>query len=139
MQTNLSRCRLNTICFCRNLGNGYRVDLCSWDWKTTPKKLTASDQLDCEVKARAGWQATGLLAEPGQTYDFDCHGQWRVNAQTQTNADGDGAGQGTLVGAWLSGFKLGEPFELGTQGKLVAPQGGSSFRSLPRCLDEFGG
>ena len=120
--------------FLQNLGNGYRVDFCSWDWKTTPKKLTASDQLDCEVKARAGWQATGLLAEPGQAYDFDCHGQWRVNAQTQTNADGDGAGQGTLVGVWMSGLKLGEPFTLGTQGKLVAPKEAQLF---VRCHDAW--
>ena len=120
--------------FLKNLGNGYRVDLCSWDWKTIPKKLKATDRLDCEVKARAGWQATGLLSEPGQSYDFACRGQWKIDAQAQTTADGDGAGQGALVGVWLSDFQLSEPFRLGTRGKLVAPKEAQLF---VRCRDAW--
>ena len=120
--------------FLKNLGNGYRVDLCSWDWKTTPKKLTATDRLDCKIKARAGWQATGLLAEPGQTYDFACHGRWKIDAQTEVNANGDGAGQGALVGIWLSGYQLSEPFAFGARGKLVANKKAQLF---VRCRDTW--
>lgn len=120
--------------FLKNLGNGYRVDLCSWDWKTMSKKLTATDRLDCPVKARAGWQATGLLAESGQSYEFACRGQWKIDARDQLNADGDGAGQGALVGVWLSGYQLSEPFALGTRGKFVAPQEAQLF---VRCGDAW--
>ena len=120
--------------FLQNLGNGYRVDLCSWDWKTTFKKLTATDRLDCGIKARAGWQATGLLAESGQAYDFACQGQWKIDSQTQTDAGGDGAGQGALVGVWLAGYQLSEPFALGTRGKFVAPKEAQLF---VRCRDAW--
>ena len=120
--------------FLKNLGNGYRVDLCSWDWRTPAKELTATNRLDCEVKAHAGWQATGLLVEPGQAYDFACRGQWKIDAETQVDADGDGAGQGALVGVWMSGYQLSEPFALGTRGKFVADQKAQLF---VRCRDAW--
>ena len=96
--------------------------------------LTATDRLDCEVKARAGWQASGLLAEPGQAYSFACSGQWKIDGQSQLSADGDSAGQGRLVGVWLSDYQLSEPFELGTQGNFVAPRKAQLF---VRCRDAW--
>ena len=120
--------------FLQNLGNGYRVDLCCWDWQTKAKELTAVDRLDCIVKAQAGWQATGLQAEAGQAYDFAGLGQWKIDSQTEVNADGDGVGQGTLVGVWLSDYQLSEPFELGTRGKFTAPKKGLLF---VRCRDAW--
>ena len=120
--------------FLKNLGNGYRVDLCSWDWKTVAKELTGTSRLDCEVKARAGWQATGLLAEPGQAYSFACSGQWKIDVQNQMNADGDKAGQGALVGVWLSDYRLSEPFAMGARGKFVAQQKAQLF---VRCRDAW--
>ena len=118
--------------FLKNLGNGYRVDLCSWDWKTVAKKLPATGRLDCVIEARAGWQATGLLAEPGQGYSFACRGQWKIDDRALLNADGDGAGQGRLVGAWLADYQLSQPFELGTRGTFVAPRKAQLF---VRCRD----
>ena len=120
--------------FLKNLGNGYRVDLCCWDWQAEAKELTAEGRLDCIVKAKAGWQATGLQAEAGQVYDFAGLGKWKIDPQTEMNADGDGVGQGTLVGVWLSDYQLSKPFELGTRGKFIAPQKGHLF---VRCRDAW--
>ena len=120
--------------FLQNLGNGYRVDLCCWDWQAEVKELTAENRLDCKVNARAGWQATGLLAEAGQVYDFAGLGKWKIDPQTEVNADGDGVGQGALVGVWLTGYQLSKPFELGTRGKFIAPQKGQLF---VRCRDAW--
>ena len=120
--------------FLQHLGNGYRVDLCRWDWQTEAKGLTAEGQLDCNVKARAGWQATGLLAEAGQAYDFASRGQWKIDSQTEVSADGDGAGQGALIGAWLNDYQLSKPFELGARGRFVAAQDGELF---VRCRDAW--
>ena len=120
--------------FLENLGNGYRVDLCSWDWKTKPKELAAADRIDCMVRAQAGWQATGLLAEPGQAYDFASRGQWSIGSPSKLDADGDEAGQGALVGVWLDDYQLSEPFALGTRGKFVAKQKGQLF---VRCRDAW--
>ena len=120
--------------FLKNLGNGYRVDLCSWDWETVAKKLSTTDSLNCEIKARAGWQATGLLAGQGQAYEFTCSDQWRIDANVKLNADGDKAGQGRLVGVWLADYQLGEPFELGARGKLVASKRAQLF---VRCRDAW--
>ena len=74
------------------------------------------------------------MTEQGQSYDFACRGQWKIDAQAQTNADGNGAGQGGLVGVWLTGYQLSEPFKLGTRGKLVAPKEAQLF---VRCYDAW--
>ena len=108
--------------------------MCCWDWQTEAKELTTEGRLDCIVKAKAGWQATGLQAEAGQAYDFAGLGKWKIDSQTEVNADGDGVGQGKLVGVWLTGYQLSKPFELGTRGKFVAPQKGLLF---VRCRDAW--
>ena len=44
--------------FVENFGNGYRVDLCAWDWITQAAKLSGTERKKCEVKAQHGWQAS---------------------------------------------------------------------------------
>ena len=119
----------------QNLTNGYRVDLCAWNWKTVANKLSPNQMQERTIKARRGWQATKLAGESGMAYQYAAKGQWKTSATTVSDADGNRAGQGRLVGAWFSNFKLSEPFELGARGRFIASQDG---QLLVRCRDDWG-
>lgn len=120
--------------FVQNFGNGYRVDLCVWDWKTKASKLSPAKLLKKVVKAKAGWQATKLSVVKGTSYDFIAEGSWKTNAVLETNADGESEGGGRLVAAVFNDYQLGEPFELGTRGAFVAESDGQLF---VRCREDW--
>lgn len=119
--------------FVQNFGNGYRVDLCSWDWSVTPKKLSGSGKLSHKIKAAAGWQPTKLMAEKGDHYDFVTTGKWQTAGVGEpVSAAGDSAGNGKLVGMLLNDFKIEGPFEMGEKGSFIAPSDGQLY---VRCMD----
>jgi hypothetical protein len=118
--------------FVQNFGNGYRVDLCVWDWKTRASNLGGSERLKHKIAAQGGWQATKLMAKPEAEYEYVCQGKWKLNPSEQLNADGNQAGQGRLIGVWFKDFKLSEPFELGVKGSFVAEGEGQLY---VRCRD----
>ena len=121
--------------FVENFGNGYRVDLCVWDWETTAKKLSKSKKVKTTVKARFGWQATRLSTVKGVSYDYSAEGSWGIGKGTESlSADGSPTGEGRLIGALLKDFKLSPPFELGGDGSWVAPGEGQLF---VRCRDAW--
>ena len=121
--------------FVENFGNGYRVDLCAWDWETHAKKLSKSKKVKTTVKARFGWQATRLSAAQGISYDYSAEGSWGIGKGTESlSADGSPTGEGRLIGALLKNFKLSPPFELGGDGAWVAPSEGQLF---VRCRDAW--
>ena len=125
--------------FLRHVGNGYRADLAAWPWKARFRKLQAGGSLGAKVKARAGWQASGLeVAQPG-TYAFEAAGTWQTAAAGDPcTAAGDAAGRGRLEGALLAetdaGFTLSDPFALGEKGAFSAPAAG---RLVLRCADDW--
>jgi len=122
--------------FVKNFGNGYRVDLCSWEWKPC-SNLSSNKRLKQIVKPDHGWQATKLKAKKGVSYDFVCQGKWKITAGgDEMTPDGDDSGRGKLIGVILSGFELGKPFELGEKGAFVAPAEGQLYI---RCRDEWTG
>lgn len=118
--------------FVQNFGNGYRVDLCVWDWKSKPRKLSKSAKTKVIVKAKAGWQATKVKVIKGTKYDFAAEGKWKTDAKTETDADGQDNGK--LVAAIQYDFELSEPFDLGTRGSFTASQDGHLF---VRCKDDW--
>ena len=121
--------------FVQNFGNGYRVDLCVWDWKSKPKKLSKSARSKVVVKAKAGWQSTKVQVIKGTKYDFVAEGTWKTDAKTEVNADGqDGDSKGKLVAAIQYDFKLEEPFDLGARGSFTASRDGHLF---VRCKDDW--
>lgn len=121
--------------FVQNFGNGYRVDLCVWDWQTPSKPISKSKKIKLDVEARAGWQATRLQAVKGTSYDFSTEGSWGIGKGTENlSADGSSTGEGHLIGALLHEFKLSAPFELGSTGTWVAPSEGQLF---VRCRDAW--
>ncbi len=121
--------------FVQNFGNGYRVDLCSWDWNTPASDLVSTERIKSTIRAAGGWQPTKLLARKGISYDFVAEGEWRISELgNSTTADGDSAGQGKLIGILLHDFQIEGPFDLGAKGSFVAPVEGQLFL---RCADRW--
>ena len=130
--------------FVANFDNGYRADLCVWQWVDEPKTM---EKGKVTVAAKQGWQASSLLLEKGQKYDFVCpkikdeNGKrvqqaWRISdLEKPVTAQGNPRGAGKLVGAILQDFKLSEPFELGAKNVgFVAPESGQLYL---RCQDKW--
>jgi hypothetical protein len=123
--------------FVENMENGYRTDLCVWDWSKKFSRAEDSRTTSVRIKAASGYQPSGLSVAEGQEYEFAAMGKWRTAAsRAETSADGDVEDdrRGQLVGVVLEDFKLCEPIELGVQGTFIAPCNG---RLYLRCLDTW--
>lgn len=121
--------------FLRHVSNGYRADLCAWQWDRRTVPLRAGRKIKSEVLAAYGWQATGIAVEANGRYRVRAEGTWKLFPEDQErSADGDATGAGRLVGVVFFDFQLSEPFELGSDQEFVVPAGGELF---VRCLDEW--
>ncbi|MEM7313658.1 MAG: hypothetical protein AAF497_10955 [Planctomycetota bacterium] len=121
--------------FVKNFGNGYRADLCAWQWKPA-KPLPKKRKLKRTIKADAGWQATQIRLKSGVAYDVASKGQWQTNP-AEEKVDGDGAndGKGKLIGVILTDeFTLSEEIPLGKRKKFTASAEGHLY---VRCKDEW--
>ena len=121
--------------FVGNFGNGYRADLCAWQWKSA-KPLSAKGIMKRRVVAAGGWQAMQLRIEADQTYEYATKGTWQTSAASKaTSAAGHADRQGRLIGAVLSNdYKLSEPIDLGARGRFIAPLDGHLYL---RCNDDW--
>jgi hypothetical protein len=121
--------------FIGQIENGYRVDLCAWDWQanwSSPGLRGAS----ATVHARRGWQPSAVLVEAGERYTFSANGKWTLAAEgAKLDADGGRDGSGRLTGVVYHDNRLSKPFELGTAGTFTAPATG---RLYLRCTDAWG-
>ena len=126
--------------FVQHFGNGYRADLCAWNWKVKASKISGKSRVRTAVKAAAGWQPTKLKVTPDQTYDFVTQGEWSIYEGSESfTADGNKSGLGRMVAAILtkaeSGeYSLSEPFDLGTRGSFTPQYEG---QLVVRCEDEW--
>ena len=121
--------------FLRNIGIGYRVDLCSWDWNKKNRALERGESLSTRVEAKKGYQASGLSVTTGQTYRYDAVGSWSTSAHSgATEANGNADQRGQLMGVIMNGFQLGEPFSLGNVGTFESKATGHLYL---RCNDAW--
>ena len=124
--------------FLRTVGNGYRTDLVAWPWKSRFRSLASgSGSVKAEVRAAAGWQASGLRVERRVAYEVTAEGRWRTApAGEPLTADGDAEGHGRLVGAVFRDqeYALGDAIPLGSRRPFVAPDDGQLFL---RCADDW--
>jgi len=121
--------------FLKHLGRGYRVDLCSWDWKARFQAPRAGSATTARIEARGGWQPSRLRVKQGEEYEFSASGTWQTKADDKAvSADGDASGKGRLVGILFNDYELSKPFELGAYGSFVAPGDGDLFL---RCRDSW--
>jgi hypothetical protein len=121
--------------FVRHLDQGYRVDLCSWDWKKKFKPLAGATPISARVVADHGWQPSGVTCVIDQQYDFAAQGSWQTSKTAhETSGDGERGGAGRLVGVLMQDYKLGKPFDLGSYGTFTAPGDGKLYL---RCQDKW--
>jgi len=121
--------------FVQNFGNGYRADLCAWDWNTKCSNLSSDGRVKHSVKAQRGWQATKLLVREGVSYDFITKGKWKIDSNDEVSADGNSDGVGRLIGMIFYGDnQQTPPFELGEKGTFVGDQEGQLY---VRCRDAW--
>lgn len=114
---------------------GYRVDLCSWDWKGEFRTLDPGQSRSARIKAAFGYQPSGLRVVKDREYSFESSGTWQIADQgTELDADGNPQGLGRLEGVIMSGYTLTEPIELGRSGSFKAPVDG---RLYLRCRDRW--
>lgn len=121
--------------FLKHLEQGYRADLCSWDWKAKFQKLKGSGSVQPKVEAMRGWQPARVVVQEGEKLSFSATGEWSlVKSGPKLTADGDEDGKGKLVGILFDDYKLSEPFELGATCEWTATGDGNLFL---RCRDDW--
>ena len=117
------------------VGDGYRIDLCRWDWRTKFRPLELNRSHKTRVVAARGFQASGLSVVAGEQYTYQTAGRWSTSAEPgDTDADGGAADGGRLVGVVMKGYELSEPLLLGTHGSFESPASG---RLYLRCNDAW--
>jgi len=112
--------------FLQHLQPGFRMDLCSWDWK---KKFSPAERaVTVVVQADRGWQPSGLTLKAGREYQYEASGEWKIGKEGKSfSADGGPDGNGRLVGILLKDYTLGEEFALGAKGVFTAPGDGDLY------------
>jgi hypothetical protein len=120
--------------FLEHLDNGFRSDLCSWDWKKKFLPIRGSAAPTSKIVANRGWQPTAAVLVANTQYDYTATGTWQTSKDPAVNADGSDKGQGKLVGVLFKDFKLSEPFDLGAKGTFTAPGDGQLY---VRCQDSW--
>ncbi len=121
--------------FVGHVDEGYRVDLCSWDWKHKFKEPTAGTPASAHVTAQRGWQPSGAIVLAGRTYSYGAKGTWKTSKDgPDLTADGQPDGTGRLEGVIFNEFVLSEPFSLGAEGTFSPPREG---RLYLRCRDRW--
>lgn len=121
--------------FLDSLDNGYRADLCAWQWNQKFAPLSGKRRTQVEISAAGGWQASGVLLEKGVSYDLAAVGDWKIAKDGgQYDADGDQAGRGRLVAVVFNDFQLSDPIQIGKLKSFSSPTGGQLFL---RCQDDW--
>lgn len=121
--------------FLKHVEPGFRVDLCSWDWKARYRQPSGSGYLSAKIDAGHGWQPSRLLVKKGMKYQVSASGTWKIAPKgDDLTADGDSEGRGKLVGILFEDYKLSEPFDVGAYGTFTAPSDGNL---LLRCRDKW--
>ena len=121
--------------FLRHIDQGFRADLCAWDWKAKYTPCKGSTPFSAKIDAHKGWQPARIAVEAGQSYDFSASGTWKTSSKaTAVDADGGNEGAGRLVGIVFDDYQLSDPFNLGAYGSFTPPRSGSL---MLRCEDAW--
>jgi hypothetical protein len=121
--------------FLRHLEQGYRVDLCSWDWKRKFKEPAPGSSIATQVAAGRGWQASGVNVSSSHSYDVRATGTWQTSKDShEVSADGAADGSGRLEGIVLDDLVLSKPFPLSADGSFTPPADGHLYL---RCRDRW--
>jgi len=120
--------------FVKHLDNGYRSDLCAWQWNRKFQFVLGKRYATVKPVAGYGWQASGVKLKSGQSYDYVAKGTWKVSTDEEVDANGNAGGNGRLVGVLMQNYELSEMLDLGAKGSFVAPSDGDLYL---RCRDDW--
>lgn len=121
--------------FLKHIDQGFRADLCSWDWKAKAARLKGTGSVSPKVEAMRGWQPSRVAVKQGDKLSFTCTGECVLTKSgKKLTADGDEDGKGKLCGILFDDYKLSEPFDLGATATWQAPEDGNLFL---RCKDDW--
>lgn len=122
--------------FLKHLEQGYRADLCSWDWNTKAVTVKGTASVQSKIDAKKGWQASRLLAKEGETYQFTLTGTWKLTAEGETISPASTEGEtGRLAGVLFNDYELSEPFVIDIAQGWTAPSDGALYL---RCQEGWG-
>ncbi len=120
--------------FLKNFDQGYRADLCSWDWKAKFNGVLTRP-MTAKIKAAGGWQPARLFVKEGVSYKYSTKGEWSLSKDAEKlSAAGASDGQGRLEAVVFHEYQLSDPIELGVDGAFTAPVEGKLFL---RCRDSW--
>ena len=120
--------------FLKNFDQGYRADLCSWDWKAKFNGVLTRP-LNAKIKAAGGWQPSRLFVKKDQSYTYSTKGEWSLAKDGEKlTAEGATDGKGRLEAVIFHDYELSEPIELGEDGRFTAPVEGKLYL---RCRDSW--
>jgi hypothetical protein len=122
--------------FVEHVDQGYRADLCAWDWTKKFRPLADGEEVVTRVLAARGYQPSGVEVSAGQTYAYRTEGKWSLSGDAEaTTAAGDAQGRGRLEAVVLQeGLALSKPLVLKAEGVLNSPADG---RLYLRCQDDW--
>ena len=121
--------------FLQHLERGFRVDLCSWDWKAKYRIPRGGSSVTVPILAGRGWQPSRLRVTRGGQYAYRAKGTWKTGSEEQPiSADGRKDKTGRLMGIIFDDYTLSKPFEMGTYGTFTSPMDG---KLLLRCRDRW--
>ncbi len=125
--------------FLRHLEQGYRVDLCSWDWNRKFREPSGTNGVPSRISANRGWQPSGAELVGGKQYSYTATGKWQsAKGGAELTADGGEDGAGRLEGVLFHDFSLGEPFALGAKGTFTSPGDGRLFLRMRDAWSSLG-
>ena len=114
--------------FLKHFDVGYRVDLCSWDWKRKFRPLGGSASITVKINAAEGWQPSNATVTAGTDYEYTATGKWQMSRNgNSVDAQGNERGDGRLMGIVLKDYQLSNEFELGAKGAFTAPGDGQLY------------
>jgi len=121
--------------FVTHVDNGYRADLCGWNWNRKGlRPVKKEGRSTAKVVAKRGWQPA-FRVEQGQTYEITSTGTWSIDGEEQISADGQKGGAGRLEAAVLSrAFVLTEAIAVGSEGQFESPVDGDLYF---RCGEDW--
>jgi hypothetical protein len=126
--------------FLQHIGQGYRVDLCAWNWRKKVADLQSGRIQKIAIAAGRGWQPSGLSIRAGTPYEYLASGAWQIAGQAEAiAADGDSKHRGRLVGVLMKDGRLGAEFELGARGSLRLESDGDLYLRCRSAWNELAG
>ena len=121
--------------FLKHLDQGFRADLCSWDWKAKFQKLKGTATVQAKIDAMRGWQPARVVVKAGDKLSISTTGEWMIaKSGKKLTADGDEEGNGKLMGILFEDYRLSEPFELGANCEWEPTGDGNLYL---RCRDDW--